>query len=35
MDGKKIILLADDDKDIREVGRILLEGEGFEVSGLL
>ncbi|MCR4578311.1 MAG: response regulator transcription factor [Clostridiales bacterium] len=31
MDGKKIILLADDDKDIREVGRILLEGEGFEV----
>ena len=31
MDGKKIILLADDDKDIREVGRILLEGEGFDV----
>lgn len=31
MDGKKIILLADDDKDIREIGRILLEGEGFEV----
>ena len=31
MNGKKIILLADDDKDIREVGRILLEGEGFEV----
>ena len=31
MDDKRKILLADDDKDIREVGRILLEGEGFEV----
>ena len=27
----KRILLADDDADIREVGRVLLEGEGFEV----
>ncbi len=27
----KRILLADDDADIREVGRILLEGEGYEV----
>ncbi len=25
------ILLADDDADIREVGRVLLEGEGYEV----
>ena len=27
----KRILLADDDADIREVGRVLLEGEGYEV----
>ena len=31
MADKKLILLADDDADIREVGRILLEGEGYEV----
>ena len=31
MNDKRRILLADDDPDIREVGRILLENEGFEV----
>ncbi len=31
MADNKRILLADDDADIREVGRVLLEGEGYEV----
>ena len=31
MENKRRILLADDDPDIREVGRILLESEGYEV----
>lgn len=31
MPEKRRILIADDDADIREVARILLEGEGFEV----
>ena len=29
MAENKKILLADDDADIREVGRVLLEGEGY------
>ena len=31
MAENKKVLLADDDADIREVGRVLLEGEGYEV----
>ena len=31
MEDTKRILLADDDRDIREVGRVLLENEGYEV----
>ncbi|MCR4622194.1 MAG: response regulator transcription factor [Clostridiales bacterium] len=31
MESKITILLADDDKDIREIGKILLEGENYEV----
>ena len=31
MNDRRRILLADDDPDIREVGKILLESEGFEV----
>ncbi|MBQ9408358.1 MAG: response regulator transcription factor [Clostridia bacterium] len=31
MAENKKILLADDDADIREVGRVLLEGEGYQV----
>jgi two-component system OmpR family response regulator len=32
MNGKKKILFVDDDKEIREVGKILLEGEGYSVT---
>ena len=31
MADKRRILLADDDPDIREIGRILLESEGYDV----
>ena len=34
MADERLIMIADDDPDIREVVRILLEGEGFLADGI-
>ena len=33
--GKKLILIADDDKEIRDILNILLSNEGYEIISVL